>query len=68
MPRIYIVETTVSGAPVKYLIRANTAAQAERHVAAKFISGCTVAGQNDLVALISAGKTVENAVTQEVQP
>jgi hypothetical protein len=63
--RIYFVDVLSDPAfPVQRLVRANSAAQALRHVAGKMIFA-DVATQDVLVSLISKGVRVEDATDQQ---
>ena len=58
--RIYVIAPKASTDPVRRrLVRAVNATQALRHVASEFV--VAVASQDDLVALIGDGVTVETA-------
>lgn len=67
MSRIYLVPTK-SGAD-HHLVKANSAAQAERFVAKQVFLPAVVANQDDLVRLIQQGAYVQDATSAaEVQP
>lgn len=62
--RIYKVKHSLNGASAESLVRAGTPAQAIRHVVKNSVTA-EVAGQDDIVKMVSAGSKVEEAATDE---
>lgn len=63
--RIYLVEDTNIGA--KTLVRANTQAQAVRHVTKERFE-VTVADQETIVFMVGNGSRVEDAAAEPIEP
>ena len=64
MTRIYLITEKHRTDGPKRLVRAANAAQARNHVARDSLA-CEVAGQDDLVALVTSGSKVEDTKVEQ---